>query len=91
MIIVSYDIANDKLRNEFSKYLKRYGMRIQYSVFEIRNSKRLLDNIISDVTNKFEKRFEQSDSIIIIETSKSCKILKWGYTKNDYSDIICVD
>ena len=91
MILVSYDITNDKLRNKFSKYLKKYGVRIQYSVFEIRNSQRLLDNIMSEITNNFEKKFEQSDSIIIIETSKNCKISKWGYAKNDYGDIISVE
>lgn len=91
MIIVSYDIANDKLRNKFSKYLKKFGVRIQYSVFEIRNSQRLLDNIMREIINNFEKKFEQSDSVIIIETSKNCKISKWGYAKNDYGDIINVD
>lgn len=91
MIIVSYDIANDKLRNKFSKYLKKYGVRIQYSVFEIKNSKRLLDNIMSDITNNFEKKFEQSDSVIIIETSQNCKISRWGYAKNDCGDIINVE
>ena len=29
-------------------------------------------------------------SIIIIETSKNCKITKWGYAKNDDSDILVV-
>ena len=46
---------------------------------------------MTDITNKFEKKFEQSDSIIIIETSENCKITKWGYAKNEESDIIIVD
>ena len=90
MIIISYDISDDKLRNKFSKYIKKYGHRIQYSVFEITNSKRLLNNIMCEITNNFEKKFGQSDSIIIIQTSENCKITKWGYAKNDYSDIILI-
>ena len=51
MVIVSYDISVDKLRTKFSKYLSRFGHRIQYSVFEIDNSKRIIDNIVNDLTN----------------------------------------
>ena len=38
-------IANDKLRTSFAKYLSRFGHRIQYSVFEIDNSKRIVDSV----------------------------------------------
>lgn len=31
MIIISYDISNDKLRTKFAKYLSRFGHRIQYA------------------------------------------------------------
>ena len=48
-------ISNDKLRTSFAKYLSRFGHRIQYSVFEIDNSKRIVDNIVNDLTNTFEK------------------------------------
>ena len=42
MLIISYDISNDKLRTKFSKFLCKFGYRLQYSVFEIKNSKRIL-------------------------------------------------
>ncbi len=91
MIIISYDIKNDKLRTKFSNYIKKYGHRLQYSVFEITNSKRMLDNIMSEISSNFEKKFAQTDSVILIETSKNCNITKWGYAKNDNSDILIVD
>lgn len=56
MIVVSYDISDDKLRIKFSKYLSRFGHRLQYSVFEIDNSQRIIDNIVTDITNRFEKK-----------------------------------
>lgn len=90
MIIISYDISNDKLRTKFTKFIQKYGYRLQFSVFEITNSKRMLKNIMCEITNNFEKKFSQNDSIIIIETSETCKITKWGYAKNDNSDIIVV-
>ena len=57
MILISYDIKDDKLRTKFSKYIKKYGYRVQYSVFEITNSKRMLDNIMSEIKSNFEKLY----------------------------------
>jgi len=91
MIIISYDISNDKLRSSFCKFITKFGYRVQYSVFEIRNSKRLLNNIMCEIKGNYEKKFEQTDSIIIIETSETCKISKFGYAKNEENDIIIVD
>lgn len=28
MILISYDIQNDKLRTKFAKYIKKYGYRL---------------------------------------------------------------
>ena len=87
MIIVSYDIANDKMRTRFSKYLQRFGHRIQYSVFELDNSEKILDNILNDIRNKYGKHFQQEDSVIVFVLSKSCKTIRYGYAKNEESDI----
>ncbi|PIQ79873.1 MAG: CRISPR-associated endonuclease Cas2, partial [Parcubacteria group bacterium CG11_big_fil_rev_8_21_14_0_20_41_14] len=46
MIIVSYDFENDNVRSKFSKFLKKFGRKLQYSVYEIRNSNRILQNIL---------------------------------------------
>lgn len=91
MIIVSYDIANDKLRTRFSKFLSKFGFRLQYSVFKIKNSKRMLEVIKAEILNHFEKLFEQTDSVIMIETSETCKITNFGYAKNQESDIIVIE
>lgn len=91
MIIVSYDISNDKLRTRFSRFLLKYGFRLQYSIFQIRNSKRILALVSSEIKNKFEKRFGQTDSVIIFNLSEQCKITRYGYAKNDEEDLIIID
>lgn len=91
MILISYDISNDKLRTRFSKYLEKFGHRIQYSLFEIDNSPRVLSNISLDIKNKFEKKFKQSDSVYIFELSKTCKITRFGYAKNEEGDLHVID
>ena len=90
MIIISYDIANTKLRTKFSNYLKKFGYRMQYSVYKIKNSKRMLEIIKNEIINNFEKKFTQEDSVLIIETSETCKITNFGYAKNTENDIIMI-
>ena len=90
MIVVSYDISDDKLRTKFSKYLSKFGHRLQYSVFEIDNSKRIADNIVTDIKNRFEKCFTQQDSVIIFKLSSSCEVLRFGYAKNDEKDFFII-
>jgi|GEM_PF-2456495 len=57
MLIVTYDIHNDKLRTKFGKFLKKYGRRLQYSVFEIKNSDRILGIVKREIEAKFEPEF----------------------------------
>lgn len=90
MLLVSYDISNDKLRTRFSKFLGKFGGRLQYSVFEIRNSDRVLENITTQITCHFEKHFSQTDSVMLFDLSKQCKIKRFGYAKNDETDLIIV-
>ena len=90
MIVVRYDIADDKLRRHFSKYVEKFGHRLQYSVFQIDNSVHVLDNIMVQIENKFSKRFSQADSIIIFQMSNTCKITKYGYAADDDKDFIVV-
>ena len=89
-MIISYDIQDDKVRSRFNKYIRRFGHRLQFSVYEIDNSPNVLKNIMSDITNKFEKVFSQTDSVMIFEMYITCKITRFGYAKNDESDMIIV-
>lgn len=90
MILISYDISNNKIRAKFNKYIRKYGHMLQYSVYEITNSEGMLDKIAWDINNRWEKVFEETDSVIVIKTSKSCKITKFGYAKHDEDSIIVI-
>lgn len=90
MIIVSYDISDDKLRTRFSKFLSRFGHRMQFSVYEINNSKKMLGKIKTEIANEFEKSFSQSDSVLIFILSNTCEIIKYGYAKNEENDIVLI-
>ena len=90
LVLISYDISNDKLRTRFNRFIRKYGGKLQFSVYEIDNSPNILDNIVNEITTNFEKKFSEEDSIIIINLSKSCKITKFGYAKHDDEEMIIV-
>jgi len=90
MLLVSYDITNNKTRTKFAKFLKKYGRRLQYSVFEIKNSQRVLQNILKEVEYLYKKKFENTDSVVIIKICKSCKkkIVRYGYAVNEEKEVV---
>lgn len=77
MIVVSYDIENDKLRTRFMKALVKNGaIRLQFSVYEVNNTKRVLDNI-KVIIGEFSKQFTMDDSVVIMEVNPE-GIKKYG-------------
>ena len=88
MLLVVYDISSDKLRNRFSKFLTQYGRRLQFSVFEIQNSPRVLQNIRTEIQGSFQKKFQQSDSVMIMDVPDHAVIDRYGYAKNEEQDLL---
>lgn len=88
MIILTYDIHDDSLRTEFSKFILSYGRRLQYSVYEINNSKRVLELVKAEINDRFEKRFGQEDSVLIFCIRSSDQIIRFGYAKNEEGDLL---
>jgi CRISPR-associated protein Cas2 len=91
MILISYDIKDDKLRTRFAKFIKKFGNRVQYSVFEITHSDTMLSKIKDAIENEFETKFTKEDSVFIFETSKTCKITRFGFAKDDDNDVVIVE
>ena len=90
MVLISYDISNNKKRTKFNNYIKKSGVRLQYSVYEIENSERILKNIVEDLNNKFIKIFDETDSVYIFKLSNSCEVMKYGYAKHEDTDLLIV-
>lgn len=90
MIIISYDIVNDKKRARFNRYIRKFGHMLQYSVYEIENSERILNNIITDINNKWLKEFDQTDSVYVFKMGSSCQVEKYGYARNEDAELLIV-
>lgn len=71
VIIITYDISNDKTRTKFSKYLEQFGVRVQFSVYEIQNSSRVLNIVKTAIKTHFKKMFEPGDSIYVFTTNQN--------------------
>lgn len=91
MLVISYDIKNDKLRTHFSKMLTKHGaVRLQYSVYEVNNTNRVLDNLVVMIEELFSKKFGGDDSVIIFDVS-SVKLRKYGNAVHRDVDIVYFD
>jgi CRISPR-associated protein Cas2 len=87
MIIVSYDIKEDKVRTKFAKLLEKNGaIRLQYSVYEFNNTKRLSDILLSKI-EQFAKKFTGTDSVIILEGNVT-KLKKYGNAIHRDLDVV---
>ncbi len=90
MLLVSYDFANDKTRAKFSKFLKKFGRKLQYSVYEIKNSPRVLNKILNEIELSYKKYFKGTDSILIFRNCKQCDkgIIRYGSAEYEESDVV---
>ncbi len=77
MIIISYDISDNKMRTNFSKMLIKHGaIRLQFSVYEVVNTNRIMDNLVVKI-EAYSKHFTFDDSVIIFDVN-SDKLTKYG-------------
>ncbi len=88
MLVISYDISNDKLRTKFSKMLTKHGaIRLQFSVYEVNNTNRVLNNLLAMVEDMFAKQFDGGDSVIIFDVAE-VKLKKYGNALHRDTDIV---
>ncbi len=89
-MIVTYDFESDRRRTKFSRFLEKFGHRFQYSVFELKNSKRILDNISTEIKMKYEPHFTNEDSIVIVPLCEACrkKVQRYGYAANEEEEVL---
>ena len=88
MIIISYDIKDDKLRTRFAKMLRSQGaIRLQFSVYEVNNTQRIIDNIRVCVVEKFSKLFTGADSVMIFD-APNAKVEKFGNAIHRDQDVV---
>ena len=75
------------MRNKFAKMLMKNGaIRLQYSVYEFNNTKRISDTLLLKI-EQFAGKFTGADSIIIFE-GNTIKLRKYGNAIHRDKDIV---
>lgn len=84
LVVITYDISDNKKRNKFSKLLLSYGVRVQKSVFECRLNKKKIKNLINDI----EKIIDIEDYVRMYKIRSDSEIYIWGniplYEEEDF-------
>ena len=76
MVIVSYDISDDLIRSRFQRMLTKNGaIRLQYSVYEVVNTKRVIENIKLKIV-AYSKHFSADDSVVIFEVHPTFRVIR---------------
>jgi CRISPR-associated protein Cas2 len=72
----------------FSKMLRSHGaIRLQFSVYEINNSQRIIENIKLEISKHYSKLFTPEDSVVIFEVTNR-NVIKYGNAIHRDKDIV---
>jgi CRISPR-associated protein Cas2 len=81
-------IKDDKIRTRFAKMLRSQGaIRLQFSVYEVNNTQRVIDNIKVNIVDKFSKLFTGADSVLIFD-APNAKVEKFGNAIHRDKDVV---
>jgi len=84
LVMISYDVVDDKKRLKLMKYLKDYGDRVQKSVFECNLSPKIYEQVKSGVEEIVNKR---KDRVRYYKICKGCiekiEISGWGEVEEE--------
>ena len=85
LVLVIYDVSDNKKREKLVKCLKSYGVRVQKSSFECLLSKKLYKKMVKESNKIIDKK---TDSLRIYKMNNENKILNYGIGKNIDKDNI---
>ena len=92
MILICYDISNNRTRLQLSKLLTHHGQRIQFSIFQIDLHNSTNQLIKATIINKFRPKLKKNDSILIINIGdKNKEITRLGkinVMENDFLSLV---
>ena len=70
LYLISYDVALDKRRTRVAATLEDYGVRVQYSVFEVDTVERELDRLVDRLRDQIDPT---TDSIRAYPLCQRCR------------------
>lgn len=68
-VIIAYDVADDRRRYHLCKALERYGMRIQYSIFELFLTDKDLHKLVDHLNGLIDNAV---DRLLVLQLCGGC-------------------
>lgn len=87
MVVVIYDITDNKKRYRMYKALLSYGERVQRSAFECHLTQRKYEKMIGDILPFID---EESDLLRIYKLSGSTEVRMWGRIPATYDEDVII-
>jgi len=85
IVLIIYDIGNDKLRNKMVKCLEGYGTRVQKSAFEAKLTKKQYEKLMKESSKIIDK---SCDSLRIYILPNRASVRAWGVDDGGVEDIV---
>jgi len=77
--VVVYDVVDNKKRKQIADILNEYGVRVNYSVFEIKIKKTELKKVVLKLLDILEKK---EDSLRFYHICKNCEMKSFEMCDN---------
>jgi CRISPR-associated protein Cas2 len=87
LVVVIYDVVDNKRRSKLAKYLKSFGFRIQRSAFECVLDKKNYDKLVGGI----DKYISNEDLLRIYRLTGYADIKLWGSVDEvDFEEVIII-
>ena len=68
-VIIAYDVTDDRRRYHLCKALERYGVRIQYSVFDLSITSKDLQKLVDHLQRLIDNK---ADRLLVLQLCGGC-------------------
>lgn len=85
IVLIIYDIVENKARNKMVKYLNQYGVRVQKSAFEAFIPKKQYERILREAPGLIDS---ETDSLRIYILTNYMAVSSWGVGDTHTEDVI---
>lgn len=86
LVLVIYDIVDNKRRMKMVKLLESYGSRVQKSAFEVL----ITDMQEREIKKKIEKIIDPEDNVRLYRLNSSNEVTLFGSSDTAYSDEVII-
>ncbi|MDO5804686.1 MAG: CRISPR-associated endonuclease Cas2 [Clostridia bacterium] len=86
LVLVIYDIVDNKRRLKFVKLMEQYGIRVQKSAFEM-----IIDiKQYSELINKIPYHIDDEDNVRVYKLRLSGEVVSWGSGMTEPEEVIII-